>query len=138
MLPEALRPSPEAAVIGWLNRHFPDCAICSVTIFELAAGVALLPSGKRRETLEIAVARIVRRFGTRVYPFDAAAAHAAARTLERTRARGAGLHQLPAKLPDLQIAGIALAYGLELATRDTQDFEATGLTLINPWDSPSR
>jgi predicted nucleic acid-binding protein len=94
----------------------------------------LLPAGKRRETLDNAVARIVRRFGTRVYPFDAAAAHAAAKTLERTRARGAGLHQLPAKLPDLQIAGIALAYGLELATRSTQDFEAAGLTLINPWD----
>jgi predicted nucleic acid-binding protein len=134
VLSEALRPAPSPVVVKWLNRRFPECAISSITIFELAAGVSLLPAGKRRDTLDATVSRMVRRFGTRVYAFDAAAALAAAKALERTRARGAGLHQIPAKLPDLQIAGIALAYGLELATRNLADFEAAGLTLVNPWD----
>jgi predicted nucleic acid-binding protein len=134
VLSEALRPAPSPVVVKWLNQRFPECAISSITIFELAAGVSLLPAGKRRDTLDATVSRMVRRFGTRVYAFDAAAALAAAKALERTRARGAGLHQIPAKLPDLQIAGIALAYGLELATRNLADFEAAGLTLFNPWD----
>lgn len=134
VLSEALRPAPSPVVVTWLNRRFPECAISSITIFELAVGVSLLPAGKRREALDAAVSRMLRRFGGRVYAFDAAAAQAAAKALESTRARGTGLHQIPAKLPDLQIAGIALAYGLELATRNLADFDAAGLTLVNPWD----
>lgn len=137
VLSEALRPTPSAVVINWLNAHFAECAISSVTIFELAAGLAQLPTGKRRETLEAAVARVVRRFGTRVYAFDTPAAHAAAKLLETARAQGLGLHQVPAKLADLQIGGIATAYGLSLATRNIADFQGSGLELINPWDAPT-
>jgi predicted nucleic acid-binding protein len=46
-----------------------------------------------------------------------------------------GLHQVPTKLADLQIAGIALAYNLELATRNVGDFSGLGITLINPWEA---
>jgi predicted nucleic acid-binding protein len=137
VLSEALRPAPSQAVVEWLNRRFPECAISSITIFELGAGLALLPAGKRREILDAAIARTIRRFGVRVYAFDAPAAQAAARLLENVRARGLGLHQVPEKLADLQIAGIALAYGLELATRNVTDFEGTGLALVNPWEANS-
>ncbi|MBT9445599.1 MAG: type II toxin-antitoxin system VapC family toxin [Hyphomonadaceae bacterium] len=133
VISEALRPVPSPLVIDWLNARFSDCAISSVTIFELAAGLAQLPPGKRRETFETAVARVVRRFGTRVYAFDTPAAHAAAKLLEAARAQGIGLHQIPAKLADLQIGGIATAYGLSLATRNVADFKGAGLELINPW-----
>jgi predicted nucleic acid-binding protein len=47
---------------------------------------------------------------------------------------GLGLHQIPAKLADLQIGGIAAAYGLSLATRNVADFRGSGLELINPWE----
>jgi predicted nucleic acid-binding protein len=96
-----------------------------------------LPRGKRRETLETAVARIVRRFGARVYAFDTAAAHAAAKLFERARSQGLALHQMPAKLADLQTGGIAAAYGLSLATRNVADFQGSGLELIKPWDVPA-
>jgi predicted nucleic acid-binding protein len=43
------------------------------------------------------------------------------------------LHQIPAKLADLQIAGIASAYALTLATRNVADFQGLGLALVNPW-----
>src|SRR5205085_1972265 len=110
----------------------PECAICSVTIFELSAGVVLLEPGRRRDTLETAIVRTIRRFGARTYGFDAHAAHAAARLLAAARVQGLGLHQTPAKLADLQIAGIASAYGLSLATRNTGDFRGLGLALVNP------
>ena len=35
---------------------------------------------------------------------------------------------------DGQIAAIAMAHGLIVATRDTAPFEAAGLTVINPWN----
>jgi predicted nucleic acid-binding protein len=133
VLSEALRTAPSLAVVRWLDRNFADCAISSVTIFELFSGVALLSSGRRRETLETTVARTVRRFGPRVYPFDSPAAQASARLFERARSQGMGPHQLPGKLADLQIAGIASAYGLLLATRNVRDFQGLGLDLIDPW-----
>lgn len=134
VLSEALRPAPAAAVINWLNARFSECALSSIAIFELSAGVAILPAGKRRKTLETAIARMVRRFGARVYAFDAPAALAAVKIMAGARAQGFGLHQVSRKLPDLQIAGIASAYGLALATRNVADFQGTGLTLINPWE----
>jgi hypothetical protein len=133
VLSEALRPTPAPAVIRWLDLRFGECAISSVTVFELEAGLVLLPAGRRRDTLKNTVARLVRRFGARAYPFDAAAARAAARLLETARASGLGAHQLPAKLADLQIGGIAMAYGLTLATRNAGDFQGLGLDLVDPW-----
>ena len=137
VLSEALKPSPAPHVIRWMNRNFPDSALSSITIFELGAGVALLDAGRRRDALEMAITRMVRRFGARVYAFDTLAAQAAARLLATARSQGSGLHQIPAKLADLQIAGIALAYGLMLATRNVVDFQALGLSVENPWDEPS-
>jgi predicted nucleic acid-binding protein len=93
----------------------------------------MLEPGKRRDTLEAAVARAVRRFGPRIYPFDTAAAEAAARLMRVARAAGLGIHQVPAKLADLQTAGIAIAHGLQLATRNIGDFQGLGLDLIDPW-----
>lgn len=136
VLSEALKPSPAARVVAWLDEHFPESAVSTVTLFELAAGVVLLRRGRRRDTLESAVARMTRRFGDRVYAFDAAAAEAAARLLSTARAAGLGLHQLPTKLADLQIAGTAAAYSLTLATRDVKDFDGLGLELIDPWAEP--
>jgi predicted nucleic acid-binding protein len=76
---------------------------------------------------------MIRRFGARIYAFDTVAAQSAARLLAQARAQGLALHQIRAKLADLQIAGIASAYGLDLATRNAGDFASLGLSLIDPW-----
>lgn len=131
---EALRPAPSERVIRWLNANQASSALSSLTIFELLAGIALIQAGPRKEALEKAISRAVRRFGPRVYAFDAAAAQTAARLLVLARSQGLGLHQIPNKLVDLQIAGIAAAYGLQLATRNVGDFAGLGIELINPWD----
>jgi predicted nucleic acid-binding protein len=133
VISEALKPAPSPEVINWLNANFAETAISSVTIFELGAGLALLDAGRRKDALETAISRIIRRFGSRVYAFDTAAAQAASKHLALARARGLALHQIPQKLADLQIAGIASAYGLDLATRNISDFNGLELFLINPW-----
>jgi predicted nucleic acid-binding protein len=134
VLSEALRLTPDPDVVRWLDRNFTDSAISSITVFELGAGVSRLEAGRRRETLELAVARTIRRFGARIYAFDVPAAEASVRLMDRARAGGLGLHQLPNKMADLQLAGIAVAYGLRLATRNMRDFQGLGLDLENPWD----
>lgn len=125
---------PAPQVVGWLNAREGECVLSSITIFELMAGVALLEPGRRRSTLDNAIARTIRRFAGRIYAIDAAAAETAAGLLAKARSKGLGLHQIPAKLADLQIAGIAAAYGMTLATRNGGDFSGLGLGLINPWD----
>lgn len=133
VLSEPLKPTPNPRVVAWLDREFADSAISTITIFELLSGAVMLDVGRRRAGLESAIASLVRRFGPHIYGFDVAAARAAASLLENARTRGLGLHQLPAKLADLQVAGIAAANGLSLATRNTSDFQGLGLSLIDPW-----
>jgi toxin FitB len=133
VISEVLKQTPAPQVIDWLDANFANTAISSITIFELGAGLALLSDGRRKDSLQNAIARAIRRFGTRVYAFDAAAAQSAAQLLAQARAQGLALHQIPNKLADLQIAGIAVAYRLDLATRNVRDFGGLGLTLINPW-----
>jgi toxin FitB len=132
---EALRPAPARQVVDWLNVRFADCAISSLAVFELNAGVSMLEPSMRRDALETAVARAVRRFGPRIYSFDSAAAEAAARVLRVARTSGLGIHQIPGKLADLQTAGIAVAHGLQLATHNIGDFQGLGIDLIDPWAS---
>ncbi|MEQ1618977.1 MAG: type II toxin-antitoxin system VapC family toxin [Terricaulis sp.] len=135
VISELLRPSPTPNVVSWLNAHFPGCALSSVSIFELSEGVTRMSEGARRDSLHAAITRLVRRFGARIYAYDTQAAYASAELAGRARALGLGLHQIPAKVIDLQIGGIALAYGMEFATRNFRDFHGTGLTLVNPWDT---
>ena len=78
---------------------------------------------------------MIRRFDVRIYAFDTAAAQAATRLLVLARSRGLGLHQVPAKLADLQIGGVAAAYGLTLATRNIADFQGLDLDLEDPWNA---
>jgi predicted nucleic acid-binding protein len=134
VISEVSKLAPAMQVIGWLDANFANTAISSITIFELAAGLALLNDGRRKDSLQKAVSRTIRRFGSRVYAFDAAAAQSAALLLATARTSGLPLHRIPNKLADLQIAGIASAYGLDLATRNVGDFAGLGLALINPWD----
>ena len=135
VLSEALKPTPEAAVVRWLDDNFSSSAISSIAVFELSVGVAMLPTGRRRSTLQRAIERLVRRFDVRVYGFDRLAATAAAELFETARLEGHPLHQVNAKLADLQMAGIARAYDLTLATRNVSDFEGFGLDLVNPWSA---
>ncbi len=135
VLSEALKPVPAAPVIAWLDEHYPDCGICSLTAFELRAGLVVLADGKRKAALENAVERALRRFAERTYAFDAAAAHSAAVVLAEARKAGLPLGQVPIKLADLQIAAIASAYGLQLATRNVADFRGLGFGLIDPWNA---
>lgn len=131
---ELVRTAPSVAVVDWINANSSQSAISTITVFELNIGIARLPDSKRRDALRHAIARIIRRFGPNILSFDVASAHAAVELAQRARSTGKALYQRD-KLPDLQLAGIAAAYGLPLATRNVADFEGLGIDLINPWET---
>ena len=130
VLSEALRPSPDAAVLAWLEAQ-PAMALftTSITRAEVFYGLCLLPKGRRRDQLHEAVTAIFDEdFGHRTLPFDDPAADAYAQVAAARRSMGRPISQF-----DAMIVGIARSRGAALATRNARDFEDCGVALINPW-----
>lgn len=67
-------------------------------------------------------------FGTRVLPFDTAAADRYGVVVSARERAGA-----PIAVLDAQIAAVCLARSAVLATRNTRDFIGTGIDLVDPW-----
>ena len=89
VLSALMRPAPEPAVVAWLDTQPGQSVwITSITLFESRFGLALLPKGRRQQTLVAAFARLVEEdLEGRVLNFDSAAAvEAAALAAERQRA----------------------------------------------------
>ena len=130
---ELLRPSPNPAVEGWVaGRRATDMHFSAIGEAELRFGVAILPGGRRRDALALAVEAILREdFGDRVLPFDSRAAREYA-DIAATR-RTAGRPVAPA---DCQIAAIARSRDLMIATRNVRDFADMGVELVDPWADP--
>lgn len=127
---EPLRQIPEVRVIHWIDAQAMETLFLSaITVAELRAGVALLPSGRRRSGLhENLEKRVLPLFAGRVLPFDLACTQAYAGLMAEARTAG-----LAVSTADGCIAAIAAANGFSVATRDTGPFEAAGVTVINPW-----
>lgn len=127
---EPLRHAPEARVVDWIDAQLLETLYLSaITVAELRAGVALLPSGKRRTGLHQSLEkRVLPLFTGRVLPFDLACTKAYAKLMAKARTAG-----LAIAAADGYIAAIAAANGFAVATRDTGSFEAAGATVINPW-----
>lgn len=130
VISEPLRPQPEPRVVTWIDAQPLETLLLSaITVAELRAGMALLPKGKRRATLEENLEeRVLPLFAGRVLPFDLACTQAYAASLARARCAGVAI-----AATDGFIAAIATANGLAVATRDTRPFEAAGTRVINPW-----
>ena len=130
VLSETLRPAPSARVLEWMRAE-PASALftTAITEAELLSGIALMPDGRRRRSLEAIVDLIfVEDLAGRVLPFDSAAAHELAGIAAGRRRAGR-----PIAEADARIAAIARSRGAALATRNVGDFVGCGLELIDPW-----
>jgi hypothetical protein len=128
VLSEATKPSPDAAAIAWLRRHEREVAIDPVILGEVRFGILLLDPGRRRQRLEQWFDDGIRRI--HCLPWNAATGLRWAQLLAALREQGKAM---PVK--DSLIAATALTHDLALATRNQRDFEATGLELVNPFES---
>jgi toxin FitB len=130
VLSEAVRPAPARRVLDWLAAQPPSSLFTTtVSEAEFLYGLALLPAGKRRASLEKATRRMFEHdFAERVLPFDRAAASAFATIAAIRRKKGQPVGEF-----DAQIAAIAHAHGAAVATRNVGDFQHCGIEIIDPW-----
>lgn len=126
--PSKLR--PDAQVLAWFNRQaLSSLFLTAISVAELKAGVALLPQGKRKESLEHILDGLLAKFVTPILPFDREAALAYAAVVAHAKAKR---YTLP--VADAQIAAIAKVHGFAVATREGAPFRAAGVAVINPWE----
>jgi predicted nucleic acid-binding protein len=133
VLSELMKSAPEHRVLEWLDTIPPsECYISAITKAEIELGIALLPDGKRKNSLNASAKLMFNEFPDRCLSFNSvSASNYAAIVAERTRIGR------PISVEDAQIAAIALTHDFSLATRNTSDFEfIDGLIFFNPWLVP--
>ena len=129
---ELMRERPDPDVIERLAA-LDDSAwhITSVTEAELRHGLALLPAGRKRERVGVALTALLSQdFAGRIIDFDSVASVYYADLMALRRKAGK-----PMQVQDAMIAACCLAQVATLVTRNSRDFEGLGLTMFNPWRS---
>ncbi|MDR3674860.1 MAG: type II toxin-antitoxin system VapC family toxin [Acidobacteriota bacterium] len=106
-----------------------DLFVSVITIGEILKGISLLRESPKKRTLATWVETLERDYADRLLPINleicrlwgelAATAQKAGRVVPAT---------------DGLIAATALRHGLRVMTRNTADFEPTGVLIINPWE----
>ena len=127
---ELMKAAPDQSVVAWAQNQVADNLwFTAVSRAEVAYGIARMPSGHRREQLARLNARLMDLFDSKTYPFDNLAADAYGEIVTTREKAG-----LPIATADAMIAAIVSANRATLATRNTKDFEHTGISLVNPWN----
>ena len=119
--------TPNTRLVRRLDQRAGQCAIAAPVWHELIYGVARLPDGKRRNTLDFYVQSIIRdRF--QILPYDLSAAEWHARERVRLEATGKVTPFI-----DGQIAAIASTQNLVLVTSNTRHFVAFQDLEVTDW-----
>ena len=126
-----MKPHCSAKVTTWLERQEPrELCTTSITLAEVLAGIAILPSGHKRNVIETAALEMFADdLKGHVLPFDERAAASYAEIFARRRAAGR-----PAAALDLLVAAIAHSHNAKIATRDVSGFDGFGVVVVNPWE----
>lgn len=130
VISEPLRPSPDRAVLDWLDRQAVGTLhLTTVTVAEIRHGIAILPAGRRRKVLASRLdAEVLPLFVGRILDFDLAAAEAYGELRGSAKRAGKAIGPL-----DGMIAAVALVRGFAVATRDTAPFIAAGVRVVDPF-----
>jgi len=123
------RPSPAENVLAWVRNSREDDLFLSVlSLGEVRQGILKLADGAKQRSLEQSFLRMTACFGARVLTVDE---NIALRWSEMSAALDKAGKPVP--LIDGLLAATALHHDLTLVTRNTRDFESTGVRLLNPW-----
>lgn len=129
VLSELWRKTPHPGVVDWVaSKSAASLYLSVLTLGELRKGIEGLADASRRQTLvDWLENELPHFFAGRLLPIDLAVADRWGRLL------AAAGRPLPAI--DSLLGATAAQHGLRMVTRNTRDFAALGVEVINPWDA---
>jgi len=129
VISELKRPKPNRHVVGWFATAAKESLYLSVlTLGEIRKGIDKLPDGQRKQVLSGWLEQeLPLWFGSRLLAIDTDVADCWGRLQAQAN------RPLPAI--DSLLAATALHHNLCLVTRNVNDFEYPGLTILNLWQA---
>ncbi len=107
-----------------------DLFISVLSVGEITKGISLLEDGPRKRELAEWLHSLERDHADRILPLDLDTAHTWGELAAAAQRAGKALPSV-----DGLIAATAHRHGLHVMTRNVNDFSATGVLLLNPWNS---
>lgn len=131
VISELRRPHPDIRVVDQVAAIDTDnLYMCVVTLGELLKGIVLLDSGARKDELSTWLLNLEQTYADRILPIDAEISRIWGEITAVSQKKGI---QIPAS--DGLIAATALRHGLHVITRNSRHFAATGVLIIDPWET---
>lgn len=127
---ERTKPNPDENVRHWLSEHrVGETYLSVITLGELEQGILRLGDTQRATALGHFLAALERQFRGRILSFDRSVARHWSRMTALAIKDGKTL-----AYADSLLAATASAHDLTIVTRNTGDFAATGVPLLNPFE----
>jgi predicted nucleic acid-binding protein len=127
VLSEPTKQVADSKVVAWLDANESNLIVDSIIIGELRIGILALPRGRKRERLEQWYETVIETI--ECLPWDAMISRRWAALVVELRRAGETVPLL-----DGMIAATALQHDLIVVTRNTRDFEKTGVKTFNPFE----
>lgn len=127
VLSEPTKQAADSRVVAWLNANESNLIVDSIIIGELRIGILALPGGRKRDRLEQWYKTVVETI--ECIPWDATISRRWADLVVELKRKGETVPLL-----DGMIAATALQHDLIVATRNTRDFQKTGVKTLNPFE----
>jgi toxin FitB len=130
---ELVKPKPSPHVTAFISSTpLHDLYVSEITFAEIRFGIERLDDALKRSALASWLDHQLRpMFEGRLVALDEEVILRWRLFVEEGRKQGHTYSQ-----PDLFIAACAALHGLTVVTRDTVDFERTGISVLNPWTAP--
>src|SRR5215213_5800136 len=126
VLSEPTKQAADSKVVAWLNANESNLMVDSIIIGELRIGILALPRGRKRDRLEQWYEAVVETIDC--IPWDAMISRRWAALVVELKRKGETVPLL-----DGMIAATALYHDLIVATRNSTDFQKTGVQTLNPF-----
>ncbi len=130
VLSELIKKDPSTKVVKWVAQNNEVNLFLSVfTIGEIHKGIEKLPESRKKKKLHQWVSNDLKeRFKSRIIDFDLKTATVWGRIQARSELLGKGMPAI-----DGLIVATGISYDLTVVTKNTQDMEISGVSLLNPW-----
>ena len=131
IISELVAKQPNPKVVEFVDSLDPDDIYLSViTIGEITKGIEKLPNSKRKRELHTWLKEdLLARFQGKIIPLDVDVLTEWGVLTARLESAGKPLPAI-----DALIVATALAHEFRLVTRNTADFSAATVEMINPWE----